>query len=104
MKLRGQRAARIRVGSRATSGAAWAVAGGIGLGLLLALLAFAPAAWLANRVASASGDYVRLADARGTVWRGSAVLVLTGGPGSRDASVLPGRLSWTLVSLRRISR
>jgi len=38
----------------------------------------------------------RLADARGTVWSGSAVAVLTGGAGSRDATALPGRLGWTL--------
>jgi general secretion pathway protein N len=37
-----------------------------------------------------------LSDARGTIWRGSAVLVLTGGAGSRSASALPGRLNWTL--------
>ena len=37
-----------------------------------------------------------LADARGSVWSGSAVAVLTGGPGSRDASSLPGRIEWTL--------
>jgi general secretion pathway protein N len=30
------------------------------------------------------------------VWTGSAVVVLTGGPGSRDASALPGRLGWSL--------
>jgi general secretion pathway protein N len=35
------------------------------------------------------------ADARGTVWSGSAVPVLTGGPDSRDASALPGRIEWT---------
>ena len=35
-----------------------------------------------------------LSDARGTVWSGSAVPVLTGGAGSRDASALPGRLQW----------
>jgi general secretion pathway protein N len=39
---------------------------------------------------------VLLADARGTVWSGSAVVVLTGGAGSRDASALPGRMHWTL--------
>jgi len=39
---------------------------------------------------------VMLADARGTVWNGSAAVVLTGGPGSRDASALPGRIDWTL--------
>ena len=31
-----------------------------------------------------------------SVWSGSAVVVLTGGEGSRDASSLPGRLGWTL--------
>jgi general secretion pathway protein N len=30
------------------------------------------------------------------VWAGSAVAVLTGGVGSRDASALPGRLGWSL--------
>ena len=35
-----------------------------------------------------------LAEARGTVWNGSAIAVLTGGAGSRDATSLPGRLDW----------
>ena len=73
----------------------WAAAG-IVLGVLLALVAFAPAAWLAGSVASATGQRVLLSDARGSVWNGSAVAVLTGGEGSRDASLLPGRLGWTL--------
>jgi general secretion pathway protein N len=33
---------------------------------------------------------------RGTVWDGSARLVLTGGPGSTDAAALPGRVAWDL--------
>jgi general secretion pathway protein N len=73
----------------------WAIIGAV-LGSLIALIAFAPAAWLARAVASASNEHVLLADARGTVWSGSAVTILTGGPGSRDASALPGRLEWTL--------
>jgi general secretion pathway protein N len=73
----------------------WAV-GGAMLGLALALVAFAPAAWLARSVATATQQRVLLADARGTVWSGSAVAVLTGGPDSRDATALPGRLHWTL--------
>lgn len=73
----------------------WAALGVL-VGGLLALLAFAPAAWLAAAVASASNQHLLLADARGTVWSGSAVAVLTGGPGSRDASALPGRIEWTL--------
>jgi general secretion pathway protein N len=74
----------------------WAVVGAV-LGLLVALVAFAPAAWLARYVASATSDRVILADARGSVWNGSATLVLTGGPDSRDASMLPGRLQWSVV-------
>lgn len=73
----------------------WAIAGAL-LGGLVGLLAFAPAAWLAQAVAGSTGGRVLLADARGTVWAGSAVAVLTGGAGSADASALPGRLNWTL--------
>lgn len=61
-----------------------------------ALVAFAPASWLASAVASATDQRVLLADARGSVWSGSAVPVLTGGAGSRDASALPSRLHWRL--------
>ena len=78
-----------------SAGARWAVVG-IVVGVGAALIAFAPAAWLVSAVASATQQRVLLADARGTVWSGSAVAVLTGGEGSRDASSLPGRLGWTL--------
>ena len=74
----------------------WALGGAL-LGGAVAAVAFAPATWLASAMASASGERLLLADARGTVWSGSAVLVLTGGAGSRDASALPGRLQWTLA-------
>lgn len=69
---------------------------GVLVGSLLGLLLAAPAAWLAAAVSQASGDRVRLAEARGTIWQGSAIVVLTGGEGSRDAAALPGRLAWTL--------
>jgi general secretion pathway protein N len=73
----------------------WAVFG-IVVGVLVGVIVFAPAAWLARAIASATNQHLLLADARGTVWSGSAVVVLTGGPGSRDASALPGRLDWTV--------
>ncbi len=73
----------------------WAVAGGV-IGSALVAVVFAPAAWLASAINDATGQRLVLSDARGTVWRGSAVLVLTGGAGSRSASALPGRLNWTL--------
>jgi general secretion pathway protein N len=78
-----------------TSAHRWGAAGAL-LGALIALVAFIPAGWLAGAVASASAQRVLLTDARGTLWRGSALLVLTGGVGSRDATALPDRLEWRL--------
>ncbi|HEX6363119.1 MAG TPA: type II secretion system protein N [Albitalea sp.] len=74
----------------------WGIGGAL-VGLVAGLVAFAPASWAARWVASATEQRLLLADARGTVWSGSAVPVLTGGPGSRDASALPGRMAWTLA-------
>jgi general secretion pathway protein N len=73
----------------------WAVLGAA-LGLALALVLFAPARWLAGAVSRASEGRLQLQAARGTVWTGSAQLVVTGGAGSRDAATLPSRLEWTL--------
>lgn len=73
-----------------------AVIGGV-LGLVLAMLIWAPARWLAWGVAQASQGQVQWLDARGTVWAGSAQLLLSGGAGSRDPLALPGRLRWTLT-------
>lgn len=72
----------------------WAVLGVV-CGALATAAAQWPAAWaVVGAVAHASGGHVRLADVRGSVWNGSAVLVLSGGPGSSDARALPGRVSW----------
>ncbi len=73
----------------------WGIFGGM-VGTVVGLVAFAPAAWLASAVASATNQRLLLAEARGTVWSGSAVPVLSGGMESRDASALPGRLEWTM--------
>ncbi len=73
----------------------WAVAGTL-LGLLLALVFFAPARWLARGVATATQGHVLLAEPRGTVWNGSARMLLAGGAGSNDAAALPTRLDWRL--------
>jgi general secretion pathway protein N len=67
---------------------------GVVAGVLYGLVAYAPAGWLARSVDSGTEGRLLLTEARGTVWHGSAVLVLTGGAGSRDASALPGRLQW----------
>ncbi|WP_370530047.1 type II secretion system protein N [Ramlibacter pinisoli] len=74
---------------------AWAVAGAA-LGFALTLVLSMPARWLADSLSEATAGRVRLHDPRGTVWNGSAQLVLAGGAGSNDAAVLPSRLTWTL--------
>ena len=73
----------------------WSVAGAL-LGVLIALIVFAPASWLARALASATSEHLLIVDTRGSIWNGSGVLVLTGGAGSRDASALPGRLHWRM--------
>ncbi len=73
----------------------WA-AGGALTGLAVALLLFAPAHWLSDAVKHLSDGRVVLEQTRGTVWRGSAQLRLTGGAGSSDAATLPGRVTWVL--------
>lgn len=71
----------------------WALAGGA-LGWLLALAAGAPAHWLGSALRWATLDRVQLQAERGTVWSGSAQLVLTGGAGTQDRRSLPGRIHW----------
>ena len=80
----------------------WAASGAL-LGLLLATVLFAPARWLAAGIQQASGGQVALADARGTVWAGSARLVLSGGTDSQGSMALPGRVDWRMrPSLRGV--
>lgn len=69
---------------------------GLLLGLLLALVLFAPARWLAAGVDRASAGQVLLVDPRGTVWDGSARLLLAGGADSNDVAALPGRIDWRI--------
>ncbi|MDP3253160.1 MAG: type II secretion system protein N [Hydrogenophaga sp.] len=76
-----------------TSRLAWI--GGL-VGLLAALLLFAPARWLADRVGVATSGQLQLVNARGTVWNGQADLVFTGGEGSRTETALPQGLQWRL--------
>ena len=73
----------------------WALVGAL-LGVLPAIVAFAPARWLADGVAQATGGQLLLLQPRGTVWTGSAQLVLTGGNASNDRTALPGRVDWQL--------
>jgi general secretion pathway protein N len=87
--------ARPNTSSPPTTAWAWA-AGGSLIGLTLALVLFAPARWLAGAVADRSAGRIQLIEPIGTVWNGSADVVLTGGAGSADALALPTRLDWRL--------
>jgi len=67
--------------------------------LLLAALVVvairAPAAWLADALAERTR--LRLVDARGTLWQGSALIGVSNG---RETTLLPGRLEWAVTGLR----
>ena len=73
----------------------WAALGAA-IGLIFALLFYAPASWLATGLSAATSGQLQLVEARGTVWTGSARLLLSGGSGSRDSAALPGSIEWTL--------
>lgn len=83
-----------------TAARRWSGRGMAALGLLVGaavtVVVVAPAQWLAHVVFAASAGHVTLAQTQGTVWRGSAIPVLAGGPGTLadDARALPGRLHW----------
>ena len=64
------------------------------LTVLVTVVVFAPAAWVGDWIAERSR--VRLVDARGTVWRGSALLGMSDG---RATTLVPGRIDWRLDPL-----
>lgn len=80
----------------------WAVLGSV-LGLFVATIVFAPAAWLGSALALSTQDRVVLNEPSGTVWNGSGQLVLSGGIGSRDATTLPGRIQWRFKPTTNLS-
>jgi len=66
-------------------------------GLLATALFVAPAQWIASALNDATDGRIELAEASGTAWNGSAVLVLA--PSSdptASRATLPERLSWRL--------
>lgn len=76
----------------------WPVAAvGGAVAVLATVAALAPAQWADRAVQQATGGRVELAEAAGTIWNGSATLVLSSGAG-RDSSrsSLPDALSWHL--------
>ncbi|MCB2018217.1 MAG: type II secretion system protein N [Hydrogenophaga sp.] len=79
-------------GTRSRRWAWW----GAAIGLLLALLFFAPARWLNLALFQATQGQLQLVNARGTLWNGRGDLVLSGGEGSRGQTALPQGIRWKL--------
>jgi general secretion pathway protein N len=58
------------------------------------VLAMAPAAWITPQFARQTGGHVNLVDPAGSVWHGSATLMLAAGSDLSAATLLPGRIEW----------
>ncbi|MDE1181353.1 type II secretion system protein N [Paraburkholderia sp.] len=58
------------------------------------LLALLPAAWITPQFAKATGGHVNLVDPAGSLWHGSATLMLAAGSDTSAATLLPGRIEW----------
>jgi len=69
------------------------------LSVVLTLLAFCPATWMAALLEKQTGGRLTLGDAQGTLWHGSAFI--GGAPSGSDpvTPLLPGRFSWRLSPL-----
>jgi general secretion pathway protein N len=61
---------------------------------IVLLLVMAPAAWVTPQFAKATQGHVNLVDPSGSLWHGSAALMLAAGPGGEAATLLPGRIEW----------
>lgn len=75
----------------------WLLAGVVTV--VLTLLVFLPATWMAAVVEAQTEGRLTLGDAQGTLWRGSAFI--GGAPSGADpvTPLLPGRFSWRLSPL-----
>jgi general secretion pathway protein N len=77
---------------RARAGLPWIVVAV--LSVAVTLIAMLPAAWVVPQFSKASGGHVNLVDPSGSLWRGSATLMLAAGTDGGGATQLPGRVEW----------
>jgi general secretion pathway protein N len=54
-----------------------------------------PAAWIVPQFGRATRGHVNLVDPAGSLWHGSATLMLAAGTDGEGATLLPGRIEWT---------
>jgi general secretion pathway protein N len=65
--------------------------------VMVTLLIMLPAAWIVPQFGKNTGGHVNLVDPAGSLWKGSATLMLAtggGGGGGDGATLLPGRIEW----------
>lgn len=74
----------------------WAALLGLILGMVMAVVLQAPAAWLGHGIGLATQQRILLLNPRGTLWQGESTLALGAGPGGTGSTALPGRLAWQL--------
>jgi general secretion pathway protein N len=77
---------------RATAALPWLAVAAITCGVVLVVLL--PAAWITPQFSKATQGRVNLIEASGSLWHGSATLMLAAGPDASTATVLPGRVEW----------
>ncbi len=73
----------------------WFLVAGVSVVVMLAFMM--PAAWIVPQFAKSTDGHVNLVDPAGSLWHGSATLMLAtgGGAGGGDgATLLPGRVEW----------
>ncbi|HEX7912563.1 MAG TPA: type II secretion system protein N [Paraburkholderia sp.] len=64
------------------------------LSAAVVMLALLPAAWITPQFARQTRGHVNLVDPSGSLWHGSATLMLAAGSDMSAATLLPGRIEW----------
>lgn len=70
----------------------WLVVAAVSSGAVA--LTLLPAAWITPQFAKFTRGHVNLVDPAGSLWHGSATLMLAAGPDTSAATLLPGRIEW----------
>jgi general secretion pathway protein N len=70
----------------------WLVIAVLSCGLVLIVMM--PAAWITPQFSKATQGHVNLVEPSGSLWHGSATLVLAAGGGEGTGTLLPGRVQW----------
>lgn len=60
----------------------------------IVMLTLLPAAWITPQFARQTNGHVNLVDPSGSLWHGSATLMLAAGTDMSSATLLPGRIEW----------